>query len=272
MAGDLSVRKVDYGTNGGQSLRLCLVETKEPTAGTRPVVVFVGWGGADDGVGFLTRFARSGYLGVSVGYRRLTPETLWIEQIQDCKCAIRFLRARATEYRLDPNRIGVWGFSAGGHLSALLGTSGGVKELEGEGGWPDYSSRVNAVVDLAGTSDLLKLSRDPGTQRRVAEQPEMKRFDEAIRLHPKRVLLASPITHVSADDPPFLIVHGAQDNIVPPEQSEALAAALKAVGVPADLQILPGVGHDQLLGKVDMRRITAFFDGHLKGAGLRSRR
>ena len=107
----------------------------------------------------LAPFARRGYLGAAIEYR-LSPEARFPAQIHDCKCAIRFLRRMSAEYHLDPKRIGVWGASAGGHLAALIGTTGEEAELEGNGGWSDCSSRVQAVVDWAGPADLGLLQSD----------------------------------------------------------------------------------------------------------------
>src|SRR5205823_10181752 len=96
------------------------------------------------------------YASASVEYR-FSDKAIFPAQIQDCQAAIRFLRANAKKYKIDPERIGVWGGSAGGHLVALLGTSGYIKELEGKGGHPDQSSRVSAVCDFCGPTDLIKI-------------------------------------------------------------------------------------------------------------------
>jgi acetyl esterase/lipase len=127
-----------------------------------PVIVWIhggAWigGNKDSGIPLLLPFAKRGYLGASISYR-FSKEAKFPAQIEDCKCAIRFLRAKAKEFNIDPERIGVWGASAGGHLSAMLGTAGDVKELEGSGGWEGFSSRVSAVCDWFGPSDLLAMS------------------------------------------------------------------------------------------------------------------
>jgi acetyl esterase/lipase len=106
----------------------------------------------------LTSFAARGYFCVTIEYR-FSSEAIFPAQIEDSKCAIRFLRSKAKEFNIDPKRIGAWGYSAGGHLVALLGTSAQVKELEGKGGCPEFSSQVQAVCDFAGPSDFLKWDR-----------------------------------------------------------------------------------------------------------------
>src|SRR5207249_5627144 len=189
--------------------------------------------------------------------------------IEDCKAAIRWLRANASKYNLDPDRIGVWGFSAGAHLAALLGTSGGVKELEGTGDNMSYSSRVQAVCVVSGVEDLLQLYRDATGPLGAEMNPEIKPALEAliggpIEENKTKAIAASPITYVSKDDPPFLIIHGEKDFGVPASQGELLAAALKAAGVETTLEITPR-GHSVGLGSPTLLPIVkAFFDKYLK--------
>jgi len=175
---------LEYGTGGGEPLKMHLLRPKSPPAQPMPVVVFVG--GTDKRVlPPLVRLAQRGYCCATIGFR-IGEKATFPAPLEDCKCAIRFLRAKAAVYRLNPDRIAVWGPSAGGHLAALLGTTGDIKELEGRGGWPEHSSRVQAVVDWFGLSGYL---------REVAE--------------------ADPVKYVTSDDPPFLIMHGDKDPVVP---------------------------------------------------------
>ncbi|MEW5837171.1 MAG: alpha/beta hydrolase, partial [Pseudomonadota bacterium] len=227
-------RDVEYGKGGGRPLKMHILKPKAPPKGLMPVVVWVhggGWrgGNKDSGLRLLAPFAQRGYFCASIEYR-LSGEAPFPAQIQDCKCAIRFLRARATEFKIDPDRIGVWGGSAGGHLVALLGTSAGIKELEGTGGWQDQPSHVQAVCDWYGPSDLLKISAGrpakenaPSAVALLLGGPAQERKDLAA--------LASPLTHVGKKAPPFLIVHGDKDATVPLNQSVILRDALKKAGV-----------------------------------------
>jgi acetyl esterase/lipase len=200
----------------------------------------------------------------SIEYR-LSQEAIFPAQIEDCKCAIRFLRAKANEYHLNPNRIGVWGHSAGGYLAALLGTSGGVKELEGKGGWQDYPSRVDAVVDCFGPTDFLQMDAAGSKMKHDdPNSPESLLIGGPIQENKDKVAKANPITYVSADDPPFLILHGDRDPLVPLNQSELLADALKRAKVKVTFQAIAGAGHGFVAGQADSM-IEQFFDQQLKG-------
>lgn len=146
--------------------------------------------------------------------------------IVDCKAAVRWVRANAAKHGIDPDRIGAIGGSAGGHLVAMLGTSAGVKELEGDGGNPDVSSRVQAVVAMATPADMA----------RFAERTNPKPAAELIKL-------ISPVTHVSKDSAPILLLHGTRDNSVPMAQSELLLEKYKTAGAPAELVKIEGGPH-----------------------------
>ena len=257
-------RDVEYGRAGDRALKLDLVLPKQPSEKPRPVIVFIhggGWRGGDksQGVAGVARFAASGqYVGVSVGYR-LSKEAIWPAPIHDCKAAIRFLKANAKKYNLDPERIGVWGISAGGHLVSLLGTSGGVKELEGDCGSPEQSSRVACVVDFCGPSDFPAIGKLTGGE---APSAVSQLLGGPIAEKQEAAKAASPITYVTKDDPPFLIVHGTKDAIVPLDQAESFYAALKKAGVDATLVKIEGGGHG--IGGVEVaKRVQAFFDKHL---------
>lgn len=209
---------VEYGKAGERVLKLDVIKPKTASDKPRACVVWIhggGWqnGNKNSGAQRLAGLVATGdYVGVSVGYR-LTDETAWPGQIHDCKAAIRWIRANAKTLGIDPDKIGVWGSSAGGHLVSMLGTSGDVKELEGQNGTPDVSSRVACVVDFCGPSDFLamgtehpKLSEPTGPVYKLLGGPIKEKLDVAKS--------ASPVTFVSADDPPFLIVHGTDDRTV----------------------------------------------------------
>jgi acetyl esterase/lipase len=258
------IKEIEYGKGGDRVLRLDLYRPRQRPAESRlPVIVYVfagAWraGSREQGARTLIPLAQRGFAGAAIDYR-YSSEALFPAQIEDCKCAIRFLRAHADEYGLDTERIGAWGSSSGGHLSALLGTSGGVKDLEGTGGSPEQSSRIQAVVDWFGPTDFLQMGGnhdEPGS-------PESQLVGGPIQENQDRVARANPITYITADCPPFLIMHGADDPLVPPGQSQLLHAALQKAGVPSQLAILPGKGH-QPLGDEAVARVHAFFEKHLK--------
>jgi acetyl esterase/lipase len=175
---------------------------------------------------------------------------------------VRWLRAHADEYKLDANHFGAWGASAGGHLVALLGTAGDAKDLEGDGGNADVSSKVQAVCDFFGPSDFLKIS-NPDSKAGGALQ---KLFGGRVADHQDEAKAASPVTYVTADDPPFLIMQGTNDQLVNPEQSHELYDALKKAGVEAKLEMIEGAGHGgpQFLEPQRARMIIDFFEKHLQ--------
>lgn len=210
-----------------------------------------------------------GYAVASISYR-LSQEAIFPAQIHDCKAAIRWLRANAVKYGYDATRIGVWGPSAGGHLVALLGTSGGVKELEGDLGNADESSAVQAVVDFFGPTDMLQMSKPPGQAHHDApDSPESQLIGGPIQQNKDKAARADPITYITPNDPPFLIIHGDRDATVPMNQSELLEAALKKARVPVTFRVLPGAGHGgPAFNAPDVRdQVAAFFDKHLRTAG-----
>jgi len=209
--------------------------------GPFPLVVWIhggGWRGGDKALGQshpARRLTGKGYAVASLNYR-LSGEAVYPAAVHDVKAGVRWLRASAVRYHLATARIGVWGSSAGGHLVALLGTSGGVQVLEGEElGNAKESSRVQAVVDWYGPSDLPHMQAQADLQGCPLFQgighdsplsPEGLWLGGAIPSIPDVAAEASPVTWASADDPPFLIQHGLSDCTVPWRQSEALASAL----------------------------------------------
>ncbi|HSL44757.1 MAG TPA: alpha/beta hydrolase [Anaerolineales bacterium] len=179
---------------------------------------------------FARGMTAQGYLVVSLNYR-LYPAGRYPAMIQDVKCAIRSLRAHAGEYNLDPNRIGAMGASAGGHLVSLLGTSDANSEWD-VGEYLEQSSRVQAVVAMAPVMDLTRSfpNADIELMRQVG-------FGE------DNIVQASPITHVTPDDPPFLLIHGDRDELVPVEQSQLMYDRLIQANVPAQLVIVKNARH-----------------------------
>jgi acetyl esterase/lipase len=179
-----------------------------------------------------------GYVVVSLNYR-LGGTAQWPAQINDVKCAIRHLRAEAADYGFDGVRVGVWGSSAGGHLSEMLGVTDATSGFEGSGGYAGQSSRVTAAVAIGGISDL--------TQGPTHSELNFSGPETTFGSWPgpsAELTNASPITWESADDPPFLLVHGDQDVTVFPAQAQRLFDQLDAVGVNATLQFVTDGGHN----------------------------
>ena len=223
-------------------------------SGPFPVVIIIHGGGfmagdkANPALG--DELLAAGYAVVSVNYR-LAGEAKYPAQIQDVKAAVRFLRANAAKYNLDPQRFAAFGQSAGGNLAATLGTSCGVAALEGaELGNADQSTCVQAVVDWFGPTDFLQMDKQfTGTSCPVnhdaANSPESQVIGAAIQTVPDKAKAANPITYVSAKAPPFLIQHGTADCNVPPQQGQLLYDALKPL-IGADkvtYTLLEGAGH-----------------------------
>jgi acetyl esterase/lipase len=271
---------VEYGKGGNRPLKMHILRPRVMPKEKLPVIVFIhggGWfeGHRNRGLAPLVHFAERGYLCATIEYR-LSDEAKFPAQIEDIKTAVRFLRARAKEFHLDPERIGVWGQSAGGHLAALMGTSGNVKDLEGAGGWQEFSSRVNAVVDWNGPIDLL----EPNELERLMKQKQaegwkqiaMERlFGGPVLENKEKAVRANPITYVTKDDPPFLIIHGDEDQAVGINQSQLLYDALKKAGVDVTFNVIKGAGHFGVDGVSPLESnlaamMDAFFDKHLKGS------
>ena len=207
-----------------------------------------------------------GYIIVSIDYR-LSGEAPFPAAIEDCKAAVRWIRTNAATYHFDPDHVGAWGHSAGGHLAALLGTSGGVAELEGAGDNPTFSSRVQAVCYMSGPSDIPQfyeaVSNSNEGMARIAKSSIELFLGGPVEQNRAKAIAASPTTYVSKDDPPFLIIHGENDMSIPVHQSQVLADKLKAAGVDVTLEVAKGRGHG-VGGPNFASEIISFFDKHLK--------
>ena len=237
-----------------------------------PVVALIHGGGWMNGdrLGYgaaAIQFARTGdYAAVGVGYR-LTKEAHWPAQVYDCKAAIRWIRAHAKEFNLDPDKIAVMGSSAGGHLSSLLGTSGEVKELEGDlGPNTSFNSRVQCVVNLCGPQDFTKALMFDKEKKPMLDDAAVKgllggNYEEK---HAEAVA-ASPVTYVSKDDPPFITLHGNADQRVAFLHAETIHAALKKAGVPSLLVPIDGGGHSSVNHPEVIARAKLFIGKTLRG-------
>lgn len=265
---------LSYAGNENPRQKLDLLLPKDQDSGERlPVLAYV-HGGAfkgghkRGGHRHLMKYVATGkFAGVTIGYR-LSGEAIWPAQIHDCKAGIRWIRANAEKYGLDPNRILVWGHSAGGHLSSMVGTTGDVSSLEGAvGPHSSFSSRVHAVCNYFGPSDFLKMDahRLPdGLIHNSAKSPESLLVGGAIQELREIVATANPITYISPDDPPFLSIHGQLDPLVPAHQSIILHEALDRVGVSSELYLVKEGGHggfkDPRVPELEAKFMEAFRD------------
>jgi acetyl esterase/lipase len=269
------VKDVAYSPDGNKAHVLDILRLKSLPKDPMPVLVFIHGGGfvsGDKSAGYshLMRFAKRGYFCASINYRSAY-EKHFPGQLQDCKCAIRFLRAHAKDYNLDADHIGVWGGSAGGNLVAMLGVTGGVKEFEGDGGWQDQSSRVQAVVEYYGMTDFLAIN-DLVKQGKATER-FMKQDGNTSISHllgvekwwenPELCRKASPTTYATNDDAPFAIFHGDLDPLTNHEQGELLNEKLRKAGVQSDFYLVKGGKHGWGARADVDDKVDAFLDKHL---------
>jgi acetyl esterase/lipase len=206
-----------------------------------------------------------GYAVASINYR-LSQHALFPAQIEDCKAAVRWLRINAKKFNLDPRRFGAWGSSAGGHLVAMLGTTGDMTVFDvGEN--LDLPSYVQAVVDYYGPTDFLQMDdhRLPdGMLHNLPDSPESLLVGGPIQEMKDQVAKANPITYVTKNAAPFLIVHGDHDPFVPYHQSVILESALKSASVPVSFYTVKGGGHGGFTDPKVSELTKAFFAAHLK--------
>ena len=273
-ANTIVVRDLNYAGTQEARQTLDMYVPKMPPAKPLPLLVFIhggGWeqGNKEQGGGMVRSLVGDGaFVGASINYR-LTDKGAFPVQIHDCKAAIRWLRAHAKDYSIDASKIGVFGISAGGHLVSLLGTSGGVKEMEGTvGGNLDQSSKVSCVIDFCGPSDFPAFGgkgsiidpEQPGTAiTKLLGGPMSKHLAEA--------KAASPVTYITKDDPPFLIIHGTKDNLVPLDQAIEFNKALTDAGVPSTLLTGTDGGHVFFNAEVN-KDMRLFLEKHLLGRAV----
>jgi len=257
-------KDIVYGKGGDDELKLDLSRPKNGDKPAPCIVVIHGgaWrAGNKAGHDNLTwMFAERGYVSATIGYR-FCPKHPFPAQVEDAKCAVRYLRAHADKYGIDPQRVGAIGFSAGAHLSLMLGVMGKDDGFEGTGGWADQPSQVSAVVSYFGPTDLAAddipdLSK-PLVKDFIGGTPQEK---------PEPTRQASPITYVSKGDAPILFFQGTKDPLVPHTQAYRMIESLTAAGVPARAEILVGAGHGW--GGNDLQRTIThtldFFNEQLK--------
>jgi acetyl esterase/lipase len=273
--GTRQLRDLEYARPDGKPLRLDLFVP--PSDRPLPLIIWVhggGWteGSKDDDVEALP-LAWHGFAVASVDYR-LTDQAVFPAQLHDVKAAVRFLRANAGRFGLDPNRFGAWGESAGGHLAALLGTTSVHGELEGNEGVTGVSSRVQAVFDWYGPTDLLQRPAQTspgGYDPNAPGSTDSRLLGGPASRNPEKARQANPITYVTRGVPPFLIVHGDADSLVPIGQSRLLVQALKRVDTPVQFIVVKGGQHggDDYFGGDIYEAVQSFFERYVKG-GVRS--
>lgn len=272
---------LEYANVGGVSLRLDLYTPNNQSAPT-PLIIWIHGGGWQSGSRTLgangpqLRQANRGYAVASVSYR-LSGAAKFPAQISDVKAAVRWLRANAAAYNLDPNKFAAWGSSAGAHLAVLLGTSSASGFLENTTmGNPNQHSRVQAVLDWFGPTDLVQMDANalPCSVicHNCADSPESRLIGCPLTVCRQKARRPNPIRYIDPNFnfPPFLIMHGTADCTVPPHQSQLLHNALTAVGATSTLTYLEGAGHGgtQFTTPENLALVDNFFDTHLRGQSI----
>jgi acetyl esterase/lipase len=245
---DATVRKdITYCSPGAKPQKLDLIAPKDDAGEPRPLAVFFHGGGWTTGArqnadrwftGVADALIAEGFVVATVDYR-LAGDNAWSAQVEDGRCAVRFLRSHANDYGIDPERVAAWGESSGAWLALMLALPDASAGFDG-GEWPGVPSGVRAVVDLWGPTDLTATDV-PQQQARIVKRVFGKEDAELQR--------ASPLTYASASAPPMLIVHGDADEVVPLSQSEALETKLQAAGAQAQLITVTGGSHDLAEGE-----------------------
>ena len=218
--------------------------------GPDPALIFIhggGWksGGRGQFYDEIGDAAQDGYVAVTITHRLTEPTTAdgqvkypWPAAIHDVKCSIRYLRANASRFHLDPHKIGITGHSSGGHLALMAGLTDKSDSLEGPGGHQEVSSRVQAVVSMSGVTAMSTFyyvpDLTPYVERLMGGAPDQ---------YPERYMEASPVHYVSSDDPPVMSIHGEDDETVPIAQPKALDRAFEAFPVSHRLVILKNQSH-----------------------------
>jgi acetyl esterase/lipase len=261
-------RDVEYANVGGKPLTLDIYlpgDARRPM----PLIVWIhggGWRtGSKNDFPLVLPLVKAGFAIASINYR-LSQEAIFPAQIYDCKAAVRWLRAHAGDYGLNPDRIGAAGASAGGHLVALLGTTANHPELEGTEGNPGVSSAVQAVFDFFGPTDFLAMTTPVNHWPSADAQAVVADLlGGPVAQNPDKARQASPLYYVSAQSAPFYIVQGDQDPLVPLPQSIALNDALQKAGVASTLYVVKGGGHGGFHDPAIQENELTFFTHYLKG-------
>ena len=259
-------KDVEYANPDNQHLVVDLARPADNKGGPFPAILCIHGGGFRAGDrhgydGLVQEFARRGYVAATVEYR-LAPKYQFPAQVYDVKACVRWLRANAAKYHIDPKRIGVTGGSAGGHLAQFLGVTIGLKEFEGDEVIPRQSSAVHVVVNLYGPIDFTK------SYGKCVDAAEVLPLFLGGDLEHSRLrhIVSSPLNWVTPNAAPTLCIHGTKDNYVAYEQAVWLTDRLKACGVESALMTMEGAGHG--FGGEDAKRadsaMFAFFDSHFR--------
>jgi len=280
-AGFVAEYDVKYVPDGDEAQVLDIYYPEKPAEKPLPLLVWIHGGGWSGGNKFPTPYLYQltrGYVVASIEYR-FSQKALFPAQIQDCQAAIRWLRANASKYSVDASRIGVGGAPAGWHLSALVGTSGGKDAFAKIGGNETQSDRVQAVCDIFGPTNFWTVIDQANADKNVKNIFKWNNGDPYSRLigaklgeDKQKCDAVSPVQYVSQDNPPFLILHGDYDTLVPYAQSVELSERLTKVGVEVTLQRLPGAGHGGPAFTLPaiVRLTNAFFDKHLQDLDVKT--
>jgi acetyl esterase/lipase len=249
-AGLKAERNVPYVENGHRNQVLDVYLPEQPSDKPLPLMIWIhggAWMAGSQANPPVLYLVNKGFAVASIQYR-FSRDAIWPAQSFDCKAAIRFLRANAAKYHFDPDRFAVGGDSAGGHLAAFVGTSGDVKEMEGDLGTTNISSRVQAVIDWFGPTDLMLIGEQSGPHSMIrhndTNSPESLLMGGPIQEKKDLAKTANPLTYIDKNDPPFLMMHGDNDQLVPLAQSTILAKALTDAGVEVKMKTIPGAGHE----------------------------
>jgi len=255
--------------------KLDLYRGEGSTADDRlPAVVIIHGGGWAKGDKYRMReyvsgtsLAKAGYVAVSINYETRSKKR-WPNNLHDCKNAVRWLRKNFETLGVDPDRIGVIGGSAGGHLALMVAYTGDHADLSPEAPYPDVSDKVSACVNMYGITNLMtrKVAADDGTP--TEELKGHRLFKESREDDPEKWKLASPVNYISKDSPPTLTFHGTKDSVVDRDQAQELHDKLVEAGADSTLQMVKNAGHAWPLKtkKFDFTGdMVSFFDSHLKG-------
>ncbi len=274
LAGIKAERNIPYVANGHPSQILDIYLPEKPSDKPLPLMIWIhggAWMAGSQANPPVLYLVKKGFAVASIQYR-FSKDAIWPAQSYDCKAAIRFLRANAAKYNFDPDRFAVGGDSAGGHLAAFIGTSGDVKEMEGDLGNTNVSSRVQAAIDWFGPTDLLAMGDQAGPNSMIkhndANAPEALLVGGPVQEKKDLAKTANPLTYIDKHDPPFLIMHGDNDQLVPLAQSTMLAKALIDAGVEVTMKTIPGAGHEdpKFRSPENQRLIENFLSQALKVA------